>query len=86
MALASLTGEGMDLSIIVITHHSSGPVERCLASLAAHPPSCRHETIVIDNASSDGTAAVVGERFPEVRLVANAENLGYSRGVNHSQS
>ena len=75
-------GEGMDLSIIVITHNSRGPIVRCLESLAAHAPSCEHETIVIDNASSDATAETVSRRFPQVRVVANEDNLGYSRGVN----
>jgi len=72
----------MDLSIIVITYNSRVPVERCLASLEAHEPSCAHETIVIDNGSEDGTAEVVAKRFPSVRVVANSENLGYSRAVN----
>jgi GT2 family glycosyltransferase/lipopolysaccharide/colanic/teichoic acid biosynthesis glycosyltransferase len=72
----------MDLSIVVITYNSRGPVERLLESLAAHAPSCAFETIVIDNASDDGTADTVARRFPGVRVVANGENLGYSRGVN----
>lgn len=72
----------MDLSIIIVTFNSRVPVERCLASLAAHPPRRTHETIVVDNASADGTAEMIAERFAGVRLLTNAENLGYSRGVN----
>jgi GT2 family glycosyltransferase/lipopolysaccharide/colanic/teichoic acid biosynthesis glycosyltransferase len=72
----------MDLSIIIITYNSRSPVERCLASLEAYEPSCDHETIVIDNASEDGTIDMVAGRFPRVRIVANGENLGYSRAVN----
>jgi GT2 family glycosyltransferase/lipopolysaccharide/colanic/teichoic acid biosynthesis glycosyltransferase len=72
----------MDLSIIIITYNSRLPVERCLASLEAHEPACTHETIVIDNASADGTAEAVASGFPRVRVVANGENLGYSRAVN----
>ena len=72
----------MDLSIIVITYNSRVPIERCLASLEAHEPFCAHETIVIDNASGDGTAEAVAKRFPRVRVVANGENIGYSRAVN----
>jgi GT2 family glycosyltransferase/lipopolysaccharide/colanic/teichoic acid biosynthesis glycosyltransferase len=75
-------GTLMDLSIIVITYNSRVPVEACLASLEAHAPSCASETIVIDNASEDGTSRTVAARFPRVRLVANEENLGYSRAVN----
>ena len=72
----------MDCSIVIVTYNSRAPVERCLASLAAHPPSAAVETIVVDNASADGTPALVRERFPSVRLVENAGNVGYSRAVN----
>ncbi|MHB8324117.1 MAG: glycosyltransferase family 2 protein [Candidatus Dormibacteria bacterium] len=37
---------------------------------------------VVDNASRDGTAALVRDRFPQVRLLAMARNLGFSRAVN----
>jgi GT2 family glycosyltransferase len=72
----------MDLSIVIVTHNSRAPVERCLESLERNPPRCTAETIVIDNASTDGTAEMIGRRFPRVRLVANEDNRGYSRGVN----
>ncbi|UCF06667.1 MAG: glycosyltransferase [bacterium] len=72
----------MNLSIIIVTHNSSSPVVECLASLREHPPSRAFETIIIDNASSDGTPRIVEERFPEVRVIANTDNRGYSRGVN----
>ena len=72
----------MDLSIVIVTYNSRIPVERCLASLERHPASASAETIVVDNASSDGAAAMVRERFPGVRVIANAQNRGYSRGVN----
>jgi N-acetylglucosaminyl-diphospho-decaprenol L-rhamnosyltransferase len=40
------------------------------------------ELIVIDNASSDGSAAMVAAEFPAVRLIANTENFGFTRGNN----
>ncbi|MBP5224475.1 MAG: glycosyltransferase family 2 protein [Lachnospiraceae bacterium] len=40
------------------------------------------EVLVVDNASTDGSAAFIRERYPEVRLIVNAENLGFSGGVN----
>ncbi|HUV35694.1 MAG TPA: glycosyltransferase [Patescibacteria group bacterium] len=72
----------MDVSIVIVTHNSLAPVVDCLSSLRDHPPSVPHEIIVIDNASTDGTCEAVAERFDTVRLVANEENVGYSRGVN----
>ncbi len=48
-------------------------------------PSERLEVIVADNASSDGTAEMVRERFPRVRIMRNAENVGAS-GWNHAMT
>jgi len=41
-----------------------------------------HDVVVVDNASTDGTAAAVAERFPRVRVVSLPENLGFGRAVN----
>jgi len=41
-----------------------------------------HDVIVVDNASTDGTAELVAERFPRVRVVRLDENLGFGRAVN----
>jgi GT2 family glycosyltransferase len=72
----------MNLSIIIVTHNSRSPVERCLASIEAHPPAGAFEILVIDNASGDGTPDMIAERFASVGLVRNRDNIGYSRGVN----
>jgi N-acetylglucosaminyl-diphospho-decaprenol L-rhamnosyltransferase len=72
----------MDLSVVIVTYNSGDTVMRCLESLEVHPPTGVFETIVIDNASSDGTPERVRRRFPRVRLVADTVNRGYSKGVN----
>ncbi|MCD6380290.1 glycosyltransferase, partial [bacterium] len=46
----------MELSIIIVTYNSEDVIEKCLSSLKEYPPSCEYETIVIDNASTDGTS------------------------------
>lgn len=57
----------------------------CLASLAAHGPSGRRlEVIVVDNGSSDGTANMVRRDWPGVRLMANSQNVGYTRANNQA--
>jgi GT2 family glycosyltransferase len=53
-------------------------VDACLASLAAQPPAADHETLVVDNASPDGTAAAVRQRWPGVRVVDAGGNLGFA--------
>jgi GT2 family glycosyltransferase len=74
----------MDLSIVIVTHNSLSPVEKCLRSLVEHPPGGEYEVIVVDNSSSDGTQAFIRGSFPFVRLIANDDNRGYSKGVNQA--
>lgn len=69
-------------SIIILTHNSERYVDRCLDSVLAldAPPSC--ELLVIDNASSDRTVALL-ERFGDrITLVRNRRNLLSTRGLN----
>ena len=74
----------MDLSIVIVTHNSISPVEKCLRSLKEHPPGGEYEVIVVDNASSDGTPELIRDSFPFARLIANEDNRGYSKGVNQA--
>jgi N-acetylglucosaminyl-diphospho-decaprenol L-rhamnosyltransferase len=66
---------GDDVSVVVVTHDALAHLERCLESVRGH------ETIVVDNASTDGTVAFVRERFPDVRVIEQA-NLGMGAGNN----
>ena len=70
------------LSIIIVTYNSTADVEACLASLVQHPPSMDHEIVVIDNASTDGTAAAVRSRWHGVRVIDSADNVGFARANN----
>jgi GT2 family glycosyltransferase len=64
------------IAAIVVTHNSAGHISACLDSLAG-----RAETIVVDNASNDGSADLAKGR-PGVRVIASATNLGFAAGVN----
>lgn len=75
----------VDLSIIIVTFNGREITLKTLASYAqalAGAPQLRVETIVVDNASSDGVAEAVEETYPEVSVVRNPENLGFSAGNN----
>ena len=58
-------------------------VVKCLESVlaSAERSGVGLETVVVDNASSDGTAEEISERFPSVELIANDENVGLARAV-----
>ena len=69
-----------DLSVVVLTWNTR---DRTLATLAAVPAGaapCTHETVLVDNASDDGTAAAVRAAFPAVRVIESPRNVGFARG------
>ena len=81
-----MTGaERETVSAIVVAWNSADLIDRCLTALEAQAgPSRALEIIVVDNASTDGTADLVRKRWPGVRLIANDENLGYTRANNQA--
>jgi N-acetylglucosaminyl-diphospho-decaprenol L-rhamnosyltransferase len=64
-----------DASVVVVTYDALPWIERCLESVRGVT------TVVVDNGSSDGTVALVRERFPDVRVV-ETENRGLGAGWN----
>jgi GT2 family glycosyltransferase len=67
-----------DVSAVVVSFNSRTDLEPCLTSLSGSVA----ETIVVDSASSDGSAALVRERFPDAIVVALDANLGYGAAAN----
>lgn len=74
----------MDVSIAIVSYNTCDLLRRCLETVAESGTQRPCEIIVVDNASADGSPRMVAEEFPQVRLVANSENLGYSRAVNEA--
>jgi hypothetical protein len=72
----------VDISVIIVAWNAKHYLELCLESLEKAPPRRSMETLVVDNASSDGTAEMVEARFPWVKLIRSAENLGFAKGNN----
>jgi O-antigen biosynthesis protein len=71
------------VSVVIPTWNARDLLEKYLGTVVAATrfhPDC--EVIVVDNASHDGTAEFVREHFPEVRLLALQENLGFGGGNN----
>lgn len=72
-----------EVSVIVVNLSGREYLERCLASLRALDyPQDRLDVIMIDNASTDGSVDYVRATFPEVRVVVNDHNTGFSPAVN----
>lgn len=72
----------MQLSTVICNYNTRDKLARLLKSLRAIPGDLDHEIIVVDNASTDGSAAMVRERFPSVTLIASPENRWFSGGNN----
>ncbi len=72
----------MDLSIVILNYRTKNLLKECLRSLRIVKPALAMETIVVDNASGDGSAEMVLAEFPEVRLIRAERNLGYAGGNN----
>lgn len=73
--------EAPPVSIIVVSYNTREMTLDCLRSLAAETRT-PYELIVVDNASSDGSAAAIAAAFPEARLIASDENLGFAKANN----
>ena len=63
---------------VIVSYNTRGLLERCLAEL---DPETRR-VVVVDNASTDGSARLVRERFPSVEVVERSDNRGFGAGAN----
>lgn len=74
----------MDISIIIVTWNTRELLRRCLESVEATLQHLSYEVIVVDNASTDGSPAMLRERFPSVDLIENDENRGFGAANNQA--
>ena len=70
----------IDLSIVILNWNVCDLLERCLASLRSDRFTL--EIIVVDNASHDGSVTMVQTKYPQVTLIANTQNRGFTGGNN----
>lgn len=74
----------VDLSILIVNWNTRELLAGCLHSVYADVGDLALEVVVVDNASRDGSAEMVREQFPQVRLIANHENVGFARANNQA--
>jgi N-acetylglucosaminyl-diphospho-decaprenol L-rhamnosyltransferase len=70
------------LTIVIVSFNARADLERCLASLSEAPPREPHEIVIVDNASTDGSADAARRARPDATVVALAENVGFARANN----
>jgi N-acetylglucosaminyl-diphospho-decaprenol L-rhamnosyltransferase len=74
----------IDISVCIANWNCRELLRSCLESLLDQPQGVRLETIVVDNASTDGAADMVAQHFPEVTLLRNPTNVGFARANNQA--
>jgi len=70
------------LSIIIVTYNSRGEIDEALRALREPRPRVDHELVVVDNASTDGTASHLRATWPAVRVIDAGANLGFAAANN----
>jgi N-acetylglucosaminyl-diphospho-decaprenol L-rhamnosyltransferase len=70
-----------DIAVVVVSYNTRDLLERCIQTILPERPAA---IVVIDNASPDGSAAYIAERFPDVQVVANSTNVGYGAAINQA--
>jgi GT2 family glycosyltransferase len=72
----------MQLSVIILNYNVRYFLEQCVLSVQNALETIDSEIIVIDNNSPDNSCAMMKQRFPNVKLIQNNENLGFPKGNN----
>ena len=73
-----------ELSVVIVNYNTAHLLEAMFDALHAAARGLALQVIVVDNASRDGSVALIRERHPEVELIANAANVGFGRANNQA--
>lgn len=77
------SSQNPDLSIVVVSYNTVALLRKCLTAVYANPHHrYSFELFVVDNASGDGSAEMVRQEFPQVKLIANPDNRGFAAASN----
>lgn len=70
------------ISVVIVSFNSTNFLQLCLESVTKALKQIEGEIIVVDNASTEDCVSMIRENFPQVRLIVNEENVGFSRASN----
>jgi hypothetical protein len=82
--LKAETGPAPALSIVLVNFNDAAHLPECLSAIEVNAGNVDREVLVVDNASTDGSVALVAERFPRIRLIRNEKNEGFGRANNRA--
>ncbi len=74
----------MKLSVVIVNYNVEHFLEQCLFSVRKAIANVEAEVYVVDNNSVDGSLKMLAEKFPEVKVIANKDNVGFSRANNQA--
>jgi len=74
----------MDLSIIIVNWNTKEYLQKCLGSIYAYAPQIAFEIWVVDNNSQDQSIEMLKNKFPQVKLIVNRQNVGFAKANNQA--
>lgn len=74
----------MDISIVIVNYNVKYFIEQCLHSVLKARKNLTIEVLVVDNNSTDGSCALIRSKFPDLTLIENKENTGFSKANNQA--
>ncbi|MCQ2264102.1 MAG: glycosyltransferase, partial [Bacteroidales bacterium] len=74
----------MKLSIVIVNYNVEHFLEQALTSVYKALNNIEAEVFVVDNNSADHSLEMLAEKFPQVRVMANKENVGFARANNQA--
>lgn len=72
----------MDISIIIVNYNAGEFLKKCITSIMENVRNVSYEIVVVDNNSSDNSPEMIKKEFPQIKLIANKKNAGFSRANN----
>jgi GT2 family glycosyltransferase len=82
MSILDSSGDPVDISIVIVSFNTRNVLRECLQSIERESAGLHVEILVVDNNSSDGSAEMVEQEFPQVRLFRSEVNLGFASANN----
>ena len=76
--------EAAELCVVLVNYNTAHLLERCIGRLRAASRALSVRVVIVDNASRDGSAALIRDRFPDCVLIANDANVGFGRANNQA--